>query len=206
MSKEYKKYQFKRENRYRGIKVANYEREKNFLSMYEARGKKEIDSLINGIEKEKALLDDLEKERSNALLSGDQNAFLDITEQIKQHDSFLEFYLKRKDYLEKCSRIQKKEVLELSKSLRNEQDRLNRDALKWLYEELEGVVSVLAEVDRELKEGDSIFYKAIELYMNESVQEAREEFPGRYSDNTIETLLNDLSMEQDSIKKIIDEI
>ena len=203
----------------KGVKVANYEGEKEVLSELKIRGKEELKSLNNNIAAESELIEYLEKEREEALISEDQEEFQRVNDLLRNSQASLEFYSKRKEFLLNKSKIRRDELLSISKNLRTEQTRLSRDALKWAYEDLEGVMSVLSEVERELKEGDSLLIEAISMFKESHSEneflEASKYIPGvlneyRFPEGRCSDLLKRLRemlsyQEQDSIQNMIDD-
>ena len=101
--------------------------------------------------------------------------------------------------------------------IRGEQNRLNRDSLKWLYERIRGIYYVLSEAERELKQGDLILAELVEVFRKDVPSEqfwaiVRKEngsILGEYPDNNLETLLETIEghkeyLEQPQIVKIIE--
>lgn len=216
------KYTFKKQNSHKGIKIASYEKELEALKEYETRGKKEIETLNKSIIDESSHIEQLVNAKQEALYSGDQETFMKLSEELRTVKDSMEYYIKRKESLKNSSDLKKDELIKFSKQLRSEQDRLNGDALKWLYEELDETISVLAEVEKELNEGDSILFNAIKLYRSntseEEFQETIKGVPGFdnltkkvvYPDLSISRLLEKMRghvayLEQPSMKKWIEE-
>ena len=203
--------------------MAKYEEEKKTLELLRSRQNNGFEELNKGIVEESSIIENLEKEKQAALLSGSQETFLNIAEKLRTSKDSLEFYTRRKETLKESSRIKESEILEFSRKVRQQQDRLNRDSLKWLYEELRGTVSVLAEVERELSEGDRTLSEGLELYRKDvsesEYKNTLRKIPGfeeqqesiNYPERSISTLLNTLRghidyLNQDSMKKWVEDL
>lgn len=213
-----KQFNYMKKNKYRGIAMAKFEAEKKTLENFRSRNKEKVEELNRNASEEKIQIAELEKRKEEALLSGSQEEFLNLSEQLRRKKDSLEFYTKRAESLKEKARVKEEEILELSKRIREEQNRLNRDSLKWLHTELEGVISVLAEVDRELTEGDSLLAEAIQLFRKDVPEKefikTVEKIPGyssfinsvQYPERAINQLLGTLRghidyLEQPSMKK-----
>ncbi len=212
---------YKRKNKYSGIRMAKFEKEKALLEEFSSRQKKELEKLNQDISEENSLISELEKRKKEALLSGNQEEFKKASEQLRSCNDSLEFYTRRRDSLKEVARVKEEEVLKVSESIRNEQNRLNKDSLKWLYEELRGIVSVLVEVNKELIEGDEVLFEIIQLYEKTTSEREAEEtlqkisgynsylkkisYPERSISNLLDTLEGHLKfLEQEPMKKWIE--
>ncbi len=60
--------------------------------------------------------------------------------------------------------ISEEELKEFEKEIRQEQNRVNVDAIQWAYSRLMGINSVLTEINREIEEGNNLIFQAMELY------------------------------------------
>lgn len=216
--KKMKQYNYKEKNKYKGILMAKYEEEKKALEGFQERQRKELIQLNQDISEQKALIEKLEVQKQEALISGNQEEFLKVSDVLRKSNDSLEFYTKRKESLEEVARVKKEEIQELFKDTREEQNRLNKDSLQWLYEELKAVYSVLKEVHKELGEGDSILKSALDLFKKgnseKEYNETIKKLPGydslynncSYPEKSIINLLGTIEghlkyLEQDSMKK-----
>ena len=218
-----KKYNYKRKNKYNGIKMAKYEEEEKTLEEFKARAKNSLlGELSKSISEENSIIENLEKQKEEALTSGKQEDFIKVSELLKKSEFSLEYYTKRRESLKEASRVKKEEVMEIAERIRQKQDRLNRDSLKWLYEELRGTVYVLEEIERELSEGDKVLSEVLSLYRKD-VPESEYKETARsipyyeepldllsYPEKSISILLSTLRehkryLEQDSMKKWVED-
>lgn len=217
-----KKYNYKRKNKYNGIKMAKYEEEEKTLEEFKARAKNSLlGELSKSISEENSIIEDLKKQKEEALTSGKQEDFIKVSELLKKSEFSLEYYTKRKTSLKEASRVKKEEVMEIAERIRQKQDRLNRDSLKWLYEELRGTVYVLEEIERELYEGDKVLSEVLSLYRKDvpesEYKETARSIPHyeepldltQYPERSISILLSTLRehkryLEQDSMKKLVE--
>lgn len=215
------KYTNKEKNKYNGIRVAKYEEEKKSLKQFQTRKKEELESINKCIEEESSIYSRLESEKNEALISGKQEEFLKKAQELRTSKDSLDYYTGRKDSLKEVARVKEEEFIHFAKSIRNEQNRLNKDCLKWLHEELTGIFSVLKEVHKELSEGDSLLKEAASLFEESNKPEVYEKtivrVPGydsffkkfSYPENSVPNLLGNIEghlkyLEQDNMKKWLD--
>lgn len=107
--------------------------------------------------------------------------------------------------------------IKVASQIRGEQNRLNRDSLKWLYERIRGIYYILSEADRELKQGDLILAELTETFRKDvssehfwaTVRKENGSILGEYPDDNIKTLLETIKghkeyLEQPQLTEIIE--
>ena len=167
-----KKYYIK--NKHKGVKMAKYNQQKEQLKKMKERRSAEADRLEAKIAEEQRCITELEADKAQAICAGDQNEFLTVAEELRKSKDNLEYYQERKKKAAELFKIKSEELIEFVNNTKQEQERLNTDAIKWLKEQTKGIFYVLDEIKNELDEGDRINGKALNLYLKDaSPAEAR---------------------------------